>query len=152
MWGCKERPFPASCSPSAPPHYSTSLSSPLSFSLQTFSAFTIFSTLLNWSPPAFIIVCFYIFFFFISVYSPSSIAPHFTTSPCVGWPMSRLLSLALVWHASHNGQMGEYHTLPVSLHLLLLLLYSAHPLPVRMSPCCQMEKINRTWALWRLSV
>lgn len=68
------------------------------------------------------------FFFFISVYSPSSIAPHFTTSPCVGWPMSRPLSLALVWHASHNGQIGEYHTLPVSLHLLLLL-YSAHPLP-----------------------
>lgn len=25
--------------------------------------------------------------------------------------------------------MGKYHTLPVSLHLLLLLLYSAHPLP-----------------------
>lgn len=43
--------------------------------------------------------------------------------------MSRPVSLALVWHASHNGQMGEYHTLPVSLHLLLLLLYSAHPLP-----------------------
>lgn len=56
---------------------------------------------------------------------PSPLVP----SPSVGWPMSRPLSLTLVWHAAHNGQMGEYHSPPClspSSPSSILLL---HPLP-----------------------
>lgn len=151
MWGCKECPFPASCSPSAPPHYSTSLSSPLSFSLQTFSAFTIFSTLLNWSPPAFIIVCFYIFFSsFLSIpllpLLPTSPLLPVWAGPCQGLCLSPSFDMLLIMVRSGNTTLCLSLSISSSSSILLTLF------PVRMSPCCQMEKINRMWALWRLSV
>lgn len=149
MWGCKECPFPASCSPSAPPHYSTSLSSPLSFSLQTFSAFTIFSTLLN---PSCLYYCLFLHFFssFLSI----PLLPSLPTSPllpvwagpCQGLCLSPSFDMLLIMVRSGNTTLCLSLSISSSSSILLTLF------PVRMSPCCQMEKINRMWALWRLSV